>query len=141
LAITSIDPRHHPKIIANYLATDYDRRVLIEGLKLSRKISQAPAFAKYVADEVEPGLDRVSDDELLVHLRAKGGTIFHPTSTCRMGQDDRAVVDERLRVRGVSGLRVADCSIMPQVVSGNTSAPAIMIGEKCADMMLSDKLH
>ena len=138
LAITSTDPRQHPKIIANYLATDYDQRVLIEGLKLSRKISQSPAFAKYVADEVEPGLDRVSDDELLVHLRAKGGTIFHPTSTCRMGQDERAVVDERLRVRGVAGLRVADCSIMPQVVSGNTSAPAIMIGEKCADMMLAD---
>ena len=137
VTITSADPRTHPKIVANYLSTEYDRRVLIEGLRLSRKISQAPAFARYVSDEVEPGLDKVSDEDLMDHLRAKGGTIFHPTSTCRMGHDDRAVVDDQLRVHGVEGLRIADCSIMPRVVSGNTSAPAIMIGEKCADMMLA----
>ena len=137
VTITSADPRTHPKILANYLSTEYDRRVLIEGLRLSRKISQAPAFARYVSDEVEPGLDKVSDEDLMDHLRAKGGTIFHPTSTCRMGHDDRAVVDDQLRVHGVEGLRIADCSIMPRVVSGNTSAPAIMIGEKCADMMLA----
>ena len=82
-------------------------------------------------------MDKVSDEDLMDHLRAKGGTIFHPTSTCRMGHDDRAVVDDQLRVHGVEGLRIADCSIMPRVVSGNTSAPAIMIGEKCADMMLA----
>jgi len=75
---------------------------------------------------------------LLAYAREKGNTIFHPTSTCRMGKDERAVVDERLRVRGIQGLRVADCSIMPTVVSGNTNAPAIMIGEKCSHMVLQD---
>jgi choline dehydrogenase len=138
IMIRSTDPREHPRITANYLSTEYDRRVLIEGLKLARKISQAPSFAKYVEAEVEPGPARTDDDALMEHIRERGTTIFHPTSTCRMGQDDRAVVDERLRVRGLAGLRVADCSIMPTVVSGNTSAPAIMIGEKCADMMLAD---
>jgi len=138
IMIRSTDPREHPRITANYLSTEYDRRVLIEGLKLARKISQAPAFAIYVEAEVEPGPARTDDEALMAHIRERGTTIFHPTSTCRMGQDDRAVVDERLRVRGLTGLRVADCSIMPTVVSGNTSAPAIMIGEKCADMMLAD---
>ena len=138
IMIRSTDPRQHPRIFANYLATEFDRRVLIEGLKLARKISQAPSFAKYVEGEVEPGLDNTDDEALMAHIRARGTTIFHPTSTCRMGTDDRAVVDERLRVRGLTGLRVADCSIMPTVVSGNTHAPAVMIGEKCADMMLED---
>ena len=138
ISIRSTDPREHPKIVANYLSTDYDRRVLIEGLRLARRIAQAPAFAKYVDSEIEPGVDRVDDDALMEHIRERATTIFHPSSTCRMGQDDRAVVDERLRVRGLAGLRVADCSIMPTVVSGNTNAPAIMIGEKCADMMLAD---
>jgi choline dehydrogenase len=138
IMIRSADPREHPRIVANYLSTDYDRRVLVEGLKLARKISQAPSFARYVEAEVEPGLDRVDDAALMAHIRERGTTIFHPTSTCRMGSDDRAVVDARLRVRGLGGLRIADCSIMPTVVSGNTSAPAIMIGEKCAAMMLED---
>ena len=138
ITLRSTDPREHPKIVANYLSTEYDRRVLIEGLRLARRISQAPSFAKYVDREVEPGPDRLDDEALLEHIRERGSTIFHPTSTCRMGQDDGAVVDERLRVRGLHGLRVADCSIMPTVVSGNTNAPAIMIGEKCADMMLMD---
>jgi len=138
ITIQSTDPRAHPRIVANYLSTEYDKRVLIEGLRLARRISQAPAFAKYVESEIEPGLERVDDEGLMEHIRERGTTIFHPTSTCRMGQDERAVVDERLRVRGVGGLRVADCSIMPTVVSGNTNAPAVMIGEKCADMMLAD---
>ncbi|MDH3920432.1 MAG: GMC oxidoreductase, partial [Rhodospirillales bacterium] len=95
-------------------------------------------FAKYLKLEREPGEDHQTDDELLQFARERGNTIFHPTSTCRMGPDDRAVVDARLRVRGIEGLRVADCSIMPTVVSGNTNAPATMIGEKCADLILED---
>ncbi len=88
--------------------------------------------------EREPGAENVSDETLLAYAREKGNTIFHPTSTCRMGSDPRAVVDSRLKVRGIEGLRVADCSVMPTVVSGNTNAPAVMIGEKCAHMILED---
>ncbi len=138
ITIRSTDAREHPRIVANYLSTEYDRRVLIEGLRLARRISKAAPFADYVAEEVEPGLDREDDGALMAHVRAKATTIFHPTSTCRMGQDANAVVDARLRVHGMGGLRIADCSVMPTVPSGNTNAPAIMVGEKCADMILED---
>lgn len=138
IMIKSSNPREYPKIVANYLSAEHDRRTIVEGMKVARKISQSPAFAKYVKLEREPGLDRMDDEALLDFAREKGNTIFHPSCTCRMGQDDKAVVDERLRVRGVRGLRVADCSIMPNVISGNTNAPAIMIGEKCAHMTLED---
>jgi choline dehydrogenase len=138
IMIASADPLAHPKIMPNYLSTDYDRRIMVEGLKMLRRIARAPALAQYVAMEREPGDAVVDDEGLLAFAREKGNTIFHPTSTCRMGNDDRAVVDERLRVRGIQGLRVADASIMPTVVSGNTNAPAIMIGEKCAAMILED---
>lgn len=136
--IKSPDPLVHPRITPNYLSTDYDRQIMIEGLKAARRIVAQPSFAKYVESEFEPGDEAGNDDALLAFAREKGNTIFHPTSTCRMGDDERAVVDERLRVRGVEGLRVADASIMPTVVSGNTNAPAIMIGEKCAHMILED---
>ena len=138
IMIASADPFAHPKIMPNYLSTDYDRRIMVEGLKMVRRIARSPAFAKYVAMEHEPGQDVIDDEGLLAFAREKGNTIFHPTSPCRMGNDDRAVVDDRLRVRGIQGLRVADASIMPTVVSGNTNAPAIMIGEKCAAMVLED---
>lgn len=136
--IKSADPREYPSIKPNYLATEGDRRTMLDGLKLMRRVAAAPAFRRHVKREVEPGDARTADEDLLGYIRERGGTIFHPASTCRMGQDDRAVVDERLRVRGISGLRVADCSIMPTVVSGNTNAPAIMIGEKVSDMILED---
>lgn len=138
ITIRSADPRQHPRIVGNYLSTEHDKRVMLEGLKLARRIGNAPAFAKYVEAEVEPGPDRADDEGLMAHIRARGTTIFHPTSTCRMGVDPRAVVDPGLKVHGVTGLRVADCSIMPTVPSGNTNAPAIMVGEKCAEMMISD---
>ncbi|MEM9369994.1 MAG: choline dehydrogenase [Pseudomonadota bacterium] len=136
--ITSRDPTKHPRIVANYLSTDYDKRVLIEGLRLARRISQAEPFAGHVAEEVEPGLDRVGEASLMTHIRKRATTIFHPTSTCRMGTDPMAVVDATLAVHGLRGLRVVDCSVMPTVPSGNTNAPAIMVGEKCADMMLEE---
>ena len=138
IMINSADPFVHPTIIPNYLNTDYDRRIMIEGLRMVRRITKQPAFARYVIKEHEPGSDKITDEALLEYARNKGNTIFHPTSTCRMGSDSKAVVDARLRVQGVQGVRVADCSIMPTVVSGNTNAPAIMIGEKCAQMILED---
>ncbi len=137
--ITSADHRRHPRIEANYLDAELDRRTLVEAMKLNRRLSETPAFARYMAREREPGPDYQSDDELLQYARQNGTTIYHPTSTCRMGPDERAVVDARLRVKGINGLRVADCSIMPTLISGNTNAPAIMIGEKCADMIKQDR--
>lgn len=109
--IASSDPLEHPKITPNYLSTEYDRRIMVEGLKMVRRIAHAPAFARHVAMEREPGAENVADETLLDYVRETGSTIFHPTSTCRMGSDSRAVVDSRLRVHGVEGLRVADCSV------------------------------
>ena len=130
--------RIHPRIRPNYLAEEIDRTTTVAGMKLAREIAARPAFARYVKREVDPGPDYRTDDELLACAREIGGTIFHPTGTCRMGVDDGAVVDPRLRVRGIEGLRVADASIMPTIVSGNTNAAAIMIGEKAAAMILED---
>ncbi len=138
IMVTSSDPRVHPRIRPNYLAEEIDRTTTVAGMKLAREIAARPAFARYVKREVDPGPDYRTDDELLACAREIGGTIFHPTGTCRMGVDDGAVVDPRLRVRGIEGLRVADASIMPTIVSGNTNAAAIMIGEKAAAMILED---
>ena len=113
---------------------------MIEGLKCVRQVTSQSAFAAHVMAEREPGEAVQSDEDLLRFARENGNTIFHPSSTCRMGQDTHAVVNERLRVRGLQGLRVADCSIMPGVVSGNTNAAAIMIGEKCAHMIVEDNV-
>jgi choline dehydrogenase len=107
-------------------------------LKRGRHIFQAPAMARYIAEEFEPGPQCASDDDLLDFIRRCGSTTYHPISTCRMGKDEMAVVDERLRVRGLAGSRMVDASIMPGTVSGNTNAPTIMIGEKGASMILED---
>ncbi len=136
--IKSADPRQAPAIHPNYLGTERDRETAVAGVKAMRRIFQAPAMARYIDEEIEPGASCDDDDELLEFIRRRGSTTYHPVSTCRMGQDALAVTDERLRVRGISGLRVIDASIMPAVVSGNTNAAAIMIGEKGADMVLAD---
>jgi len=138
LRIRSADPAAPPEIRINYLATETDRRANIDGLRILRKILAAPALKPYVVDEVYPGAKLVSDDDLLAFCRQTGSTVYHPTSTCRMGTDALAVVDERLRVRGIEGLRVVDASIMPDLVSGNTNAPVIMIAEKASEMILQD---
>jgi choline dehydrogenase len=138
LRIRSADPAAAPEIRINYLATDVDRTTNVEGLKILRKILRAPALKPYVVDEVDPGAKVSTDEELLNYCRQRGSTIYHPTSTCRMGGDPLAVVDQRLRVRGLEGLRVVDGSIMPDLVSGNTNAVIIMIAEKASDMILQD---
>jgi choline dehydrogenase len=138
LRIRSADPAVPPEIRINYLATEVDRTTNVEGLKILRRILAAPALRPYVVDEFDPGIKVTTDAELLNYCRQRGSTIYHPTSTCRMGSDPLAVVDQRLRVRGVQGLRVVDASIMPDLVSGNTNAPIIMIAEKASDMILQD---
>jgi choline dehydrogenase len=138
LRIRSADPAAPPEIRINYLATETDRRANIDGIKILRKILAAPALKPYVVDEAYPGSKVTSDDDILGYCRQTGSTVYHPTSTCRMGDDALAVVDQRLRVRGIEGLRVVDASIMPDLVSGNTNAPVIMIAEKASDMILQD---
>jgi choline dehydrogenase len=115
-----------------------DRDVMVAGMKLTRRIMSQPAISRYIVEELNPGPLCTSDADLLDFARAKGTTIFHPVSTCRMGADTTAVVDERLQVRGLERLRVIDGSVMPTVVSGNTNAAIIMIAEKGAAMILQD---
>jgi choline dehydrogenase len=138
LRIKSADPAAPPEIRINYLASEVDRTTNVEGLKVLRKILHAPALAPYVVEEVDPGDKVTSDEALLAYCRARGTTIYHPTSTCRMGNDPLAVVDQRLRLRGIENLRVVDASVMPDLVSGNTNAPVIMIAEKASDLILQD---
>ena len=136
--IKSPDPFLAPAIDPNYMATETDRRTNVEGLKLLRTIMASPAMNDLLAEEMEPGPAVADDAALLAYCRARGSTIYHPTCTARMGEDPAAVVDSRLRVRGLAGLRIADGSVMPALVSGNTHAAIVMIGEKAADMILED---
>ena len=136
--INAADARAHPAIRYNYLSTPEDQRVAVDSIRLTRRIVSAPALAKFVPEEFMPGGGADSDHELLAAARETAGTVYHPVGTCKMGQDMMAVVDERLRVRGIAGLRVIDASIMPNLVSGNTNAPTIMIAEKGADMIKAD---
>ncbi|HVG50515.1 MAG TPA: choline dehydrogenase [Xanthobacteraceae bacterium] len=137
--IKGADARDNPSIRYNYLATPDDQRVAVDSIRLTRRIVAAPALARFGAEEFLPGLAAQSDAEVLEAAREVAGTVYHPVGTCKMGQDRMAVVDERLRVRGIAGLRVVDASIMPNLVSGNTNAPTIMIAEKAADMMKADR--
>lgn len=138
LHITSADAREKPAILANYLDQQTDRDVLLRGMHMMRRISSQPSFAGMLNKEHAPGTDAVTDDDLMAFARRAGTTIFHPCGTCKMGSDTMAVVDERLRVHGLEGLRVVDASIMPTMTSGNTNAPTIMIAEKAADMIRED---
>ncbi|MGZ9067598.1 MAG: GMC family oxidoreductase, partial [Burkholderiales bacterium] len=136
--IRSADPLQPPVIRPNYFSTARDREILVAGMKLAQSIVDSPAMRRYVARAHEPPRPCQHDGEWQEYVRTRGGISFHPVGTCRMGNDERAVVDERLRVRGFERLRVVDASIMPTIVSGNTNAPTIMIGEKGADMILAD---
>jgi choline dehydrogenase len=136
--VKSADPGVPPAIHARYLSARADCDCVVDGLKLMRGIMNRPAMRKFIAEERIPGEQCTSDADLLAFARDTGTTVYHPTSTCRMGSDPNAVVDERLRVRGFERLRVIDASIMPTVVSGNTNAATVMIGEKGGDMILQD---
>ena len=131
-------PEEQPNINPRYFSDETDKRAAIGGMKWIRKLLGAPALAKYVVAETVPGKDVQSDAELLQYVQQTGGTVFHASCTCKMGQDVNAVVDDRLRVHGLDGLRVVDASVMPAVTSTNTNAPTIMIAEKGAAMILED---
>lgn len=138
IALASSDPMARPLIHANYLATEKDRAYAVKSIEFARKLAQTKPLSDLVDAEAMPGPDVKTEADILEFARRSGATIFHPSGTCRMGTDDDAVVDPRLRVRGVSGLWVVDCSIMPTLVSGNTNVPAMMIAEKAADMIMED---
>lgn len=142
--LSSKDPLAPPVIEPRYLDTATDQETLVSGVKIARTIAGHAPLRPMIVEEFLPGATVKSDADILAWIRGNAVTIYHPTGTCRMGQDARAVVCERLKVRipggRVEGLRIADCSIMPQIVSGNTNAPAIMIGEKAAQMILEDQL-
>ena len=138
IRIASADPLAPPVIDPNYLASAYDLKILIDGIRRGREILAAPAFAPYLGAERIPGAAQQSDAQLEDFIRAAAETEYHPVGTCKMGGDGMAVVDERLRLRGLEGLRVIDASIMPMLVSGNTNAPTIMIAEKGAAMVRED---
>ena len=135
IKLRSPDPFDAPAVHPNYLATETDQRTIVAGLKLCRQVLANPHLKAFIQSEFQPGPEVESDEQLLDYARRRGGTVYHPTSTCKMGSDPLAVVDAELRVHGIGGLRVADASIMPAVVSGNTNAATIMIGEKLADMV------
>ena len=139
--IKSADPRAHPAIMPNYLATQDDQIVAAQALRLARRVAAQPALAKYAPDEFKPGREFQSDAELVRAAGDVGTTIFHPVGTCKMGapSDPEAVVDSRLRVLGLEGLRVVDASIMPTITSGNTNSPTVMIAERGAEMIRADR--
>ena len=137
--ITSTNPLQAPAISPNYLSDEQDQQVAINAIKVARNIVTAPALAPHIINEHVPGQRYQDDAQLLEAARQYSQTIYHPVGTCKMGKDPQAVVDDHLKVHGVQNLRVADASIMPEIVSGNTNAPTIMIAEKAADLILTDQ--
>ena len=135
VTLASKDIRDFPKINPNFLSDPRDREVSMAGFKALRRIMAQSELARYIVREETPGAAIQEDDEIQAFIRQYGVTDFHPVGTCKMGHDDTAVVDEKLRVHGVPGLRVIDSSIMPSIISGNTQAASFMIGEKGADMI------
>jgi choline dehydrogenase len=139
LAIRSPDPLAAPAIHPNYLSTQHDIDEMLTGVRFLRKLAAAPALAALIEEELKPGPAVQGDEALIGDIRQRAGTVFHPVSTCRMGPAGEGnVVDPRLRVHGLEALRVCDASIFPAITSGNTNAPAIMVGEKGADLILQD---
>ncbi len=138
VTINSKNPEDLPKIIPNYLSTESDQKIAIESIKVARKIANASPLKQHILDEFVPGGSLVSDEDLLEAAKNNSQSIYHPVGTCKMGNDKNSVVDDQLKVYGVKGLRVVDASIMPELVSGNTNAPTMMIAEKAAEMILSD---
>ena len=138
--LRSADPLDHPAINPNFLADPYDLNIHLAGVRWGRKILASPSFQKYIKKEYLPGDDKQSDEELIAYMRKWSKTDYHPVGSCKMGSDDMAVVDTELKVRGLENLRVIDASIMPTLISGNTQAPSIMIGEKGAAIIQAGKV-
>lgn len=136
--IKSADSQAAPSIRFNFMSTEDDRRRMIETVRIQRKIYQGKSFDSYRMEELIPGSDVDSDEAILDYVREKAHSVYHPVGTCKMGNDDMAVVDDRLRVHGIENLRIADASIFPTLTSGNTNAAAIMVGERCADFIISN---
>ncbi|OKO84565.1 GMC family oxidoreductase N-terminal domain-containing protein [Bradyrhizobium sp. AS23.2] len=136
--IATADPMAPPKIRYGYLTDRDDIRVMTAGLEHARRIFSAPSFSNYIVEETRPGRNVTTDAQIEEFIRREGASLYHPVGTCKMGIDDMAVVDPKLRVRGLDGLRVVDASIMPVLTTGNTNAPTIMIGEKASDMIIDD---
>jgi choline dehydrogenase len=136
--IKSADAAVHPAITLNYLASEEDVRVAVAGLRYTRRIMAAKALARFKPEEWKPGPELATDAELERAAGDLGTTIFHPVGTCRMGADADAVVDDRLRVNGIAGLRVIDASVMPRITAGNTNAPTVMIAEQGANFIRRD---
>ncbi len=138
ITLHSADPLAPPAIRANYLSTEQDLRVIMEGVRLCRRFAHTTAFQPYRGAELHPGAEITTDAGIVEFIRGSAQTLYHPVGTCKMGNDVMAVVDSRLRVRGIDQLRVVDASIMPRIIAGNTNAPTIMIAEKAADMIRED---
>jgi len=136
--IKSADPLAGPSIRPNFLSAQIDRDSLVGGMKVARRIVGQPAMQRYIESEISPGAAVESDEQWLDFARRNGQTIYHPIGTCRMGSDAAAVTDVRLRVNGVTGLRVVDASVMPKMVSGNTQAAVMMVAERGAELILED---
>lgn len=136
--VRSKDPLAGPSIRPNFLDAEVDQKCMIRGMQIARRIVNQPAMKRYVESEMSPGINVQRDEEWLSFARENGQTIYHPIGTCRMGEDTGAVVDLRLKLKGLSGLRVADASVVPKMVSGNTQAVVMMVAEKAADLILED---
>jgi choline dehydrogenase-like flavoprotein len=136
MTLRSSNPDDPPRIDLNFFEHPDDRKTLVDGIRLARKILAAPSFDEYRGAEISPGPDAQSDEEILARAKARLGLVYHPVGTCKMGSDEMAVVDDELRVRGLESLRVVDASIMPTLIGGNTNAPVMVIAEKAADMIL-----
>lgn len=141
VGLRSADPTDDPAIFANYLSAEEDRRALREGVRMMRDVARQASLKPYIKAEFAPGEDVRSDAEIDAWIRRSAETIYHPVGTCRMGEDDGAVVDPRLRVKGLAGLRVVDASVMPTMVSGNTQAAVMVVAERAADLILADAAH
>jgi choline dehydrogenase len=137
--VVSADPHVPPQIQPNYLDTEHDRMLMLKGMRLMRALTDTPAMRAVVESEVYPGVATQSDEQMMAFVRSNAWTVFHPCCTCRMGSDPLlSVVDKRLKVHGIEGLRVADASVFPTIPTGNTNAPAIMVGERASDLILAD---
>jgi choline dehydrogenase len=138
--IRSAEPHEYPAMVGNYLQTQTDRDTIVEALKQGRRIVRSEPIRSMIVEETRPGRETSTDEQLLEYAKATGESVYHLVGTCHMGpESDRlAVVDDRLRVRGIGGLRVADASIMPRITSGNTNATCIAIGEKASAMIADD---